>query len=193
MVTWGATKFLHKIPSLGNLEKFGQKELVHVGSLVSHASNFCRKPSRSRSHGASPDNANQFGANGSGSACGFHWETCRRMYDAFSVRGKKLESEGPAPCGLVVKGQSMLLRTWTLRPDNAVEPAHYQNRRKRGSHANCQRFGARVYIAHFQVFSKDYSHHWNTNHGWFPPREEWWPRGPDVKIIRNYGWLWVRV
>jgi len=35
---------------------------------------------------------------------------------------------------LVVKGQSILLRTLTLRPDNAVEPAHHQNRTKRGSH-----------------------------------------------------------
>jgi len=38
---------------------------------------------------------------------------------------------------LVVKGQSILLRTWTLRPDNAVEPVHHQNRTKRGSRANC--------------------------------------------------------
>jgi len=29
---------------------------------------------------------------------------------------------------LVVKGQSILLRTWTLRPDNAVEPVQHQNR-----------------------------------------------------------------
>jgi len=27
---------------------------------------------------------------------------------------------------LVVKGQSILLRTLTLRPDNAVEPVHHQ-------------------------------------------------------------------
>ena len=39
---------------------------------------------------------------------------------------------------LVVKDQSTLLRTWTLRPDNAVEPVHHQNRTKRGSRANCQ-------------------------------------------------------
>jgi len=42
---------------------------------------------------ASPDAANQFGANGSCSARGFHWETCRRMCGAFSARGKKLEPE----------------------------------------------------------------------------------------------------
>ena len=34
---------------------------------------------------------------------------------------------------LVAKGQSILLKTWTLRPDNAVEPVHRQNRTKRGS------------------------------------------------------------
>ena len=39
---------------------------------------------------------------------------------------------------LVVKAQSNLLRTWTLRPNNAVEPVHHQNRTKRDSRANCQ-------------------------------------------------------
>jgi len=33
-------------PSYGNLDQFGQKELVHVGSLVSHASNLWPKPAR---------------------------------------------------------------------------------------------------------------------------------------------------
>jgi len=42
---------------------------------------------------ASTDDANQFGANFSCSARGFHWETGRRMCDTFSVRGKKLEPE----------------------------------------------------------------------------------------------------
>jgi len=46
MVTWGVTKFLQKNPSLGNLDQFGQKELVHVGSLVNHASNLWPKPAR---------------------------------------------------------------------------------------------------------------------------------------------------
>jgi len=45
---------------------------------------------------------------------------------------------------LAVKGQSLLLRTWTLRPDNAVEPVHHQKRTKRGSHANCQWWRALV-------------------------------------------------
>jgi len=39
---------------------------------------------------------------------------------------------------LAVKGQSVLLRTWTLRPENTVEPVHHQNRTKRGSRGNCQ-------------------------------------------------------
>ena len=39
---------------------------------------------------------------------------------------------------LVVKGQSILLRAWTLRPDNSVELVHHQNRTKRVSPANCQ-------------------------------------------------------
>ena len=36
----------------------------------------------------------------------------------------------------MVKGQNILLRAKTLRPDNAVEPVHHQNRTKRGSRAN---------------------------------------------------------
>jgi len=88
---------------------------------------------------------------------------------------------------LAVKGQSILLRTWTLRSDNAVEPVHHQNRTKRGSHANCQRWGALVYIDHFQVFCNDYSHPWNTNLWWFLPTQEWWPRSPKVKITWRYG------
>jgi len=42
---------------------------------------------------ARPDDTNQFCANGSCSAIGFHWETGKKMYDAFPVRGKKLEPE----------------------------------------------------------------------------------------------------
>jgi len=34
----------------------------------------------------------------------------------------------------------MLLKTGTLRQDNAVEPVHYQSRTKRGSRASCQRW-----------------------------------------------------
>jgi len=48
MVTWGVTKFLHKDPTSGNLDQFGQKELVHVGSLVGHASNLWPKPARDK-------------------------------------------------------------------------------------------------------------------------------------------------
>ena len=75
----------------------------------------------------------------------------------------------------VVKGQSILLRAWTLRPDNACGTCPPS---KWGSRANCQRWGALVSIDHFQGFCKDYWHPWNTNPGWFPPRQEWWPRGP---------------
>jgi len=46
---------------------------------------------------------------------------------------------------LVVKSQSILLRTWTLRPDNnTVKPVHHQNTTKRGSscaNSNCQQWG----------------------------------------------------
>jgi len=65
-----------------------------------------------------------------------------------------------------------------LRPDNTVEPVYHQNKTKRGSRVNCQRRGALVWIDHFHVFCKYYSHAWNTNPGWLPPRQEWWPRGP---------------
>ena len=75
----------------------------------------------------------------------------------------------------VVKGQSILLRAWALRPDNACGTCPPS---KWGSRANCQRWGALVSIDHFQGFCKDYWHPWNTNPGWFPPRQEWWPRGP---------------
>jgi len=64
---------------------------------------------------------------------------------------------------LVVNGQNVLLRTSTLCPDNAVDPVHHQNRTKRGSRANCQRWGAHVCIDHIHVFYKDYSQPWNTN------------------------------
>jgi len=95
-------------------------------------------------------------------------------------------------CALVVKGPSILLRTWTLRPDNAVEPVHNQNRTKWGSRANCQRWGARVCIDHFQVFCKDYSHPWNTNPGWLPPRHEWWPLA-TWSLCENHPTLWLIV
>ena len=64
---------------------------------------------------------------------------------------------------LMVKSQSIFLRTRTFRPDNAVELDHHQNRTKRSSRANCQRWGALVCIDHFPIFCKDYSHLWNTS------------------------------
>ena len=75
------------------------------------------------------------------------------------------------------------------RPKHFIEDMNFEtrqgcatcppsNRTKRGSHANYQTWGALVCIDHFQVFCKDYPHPWNTNPGWFPPRQEWWPRGP---------------
>ena len=94
---------------------------------------------------------------------------------------------------LAVKGQSILLRTWTLRPDNAVEPVHHQNRTKRGSRANCQRWGALVCIDHCQVFCKDYSHpeiltsgdfHSDRSGGCLVPR---W-KSPDVVFSVRLGW-----
>ena len=166
MVTWGVTNSYTVIALkviLTNLGKRGcacrftskprQQPLTEASSTgVDHTS-------------ASPGDTNQFGANGSCSARGFHWETDRRVCDAFSVRGKKLEPEractlfvhlwkvkafwwghdepsaslylifwnsGLAKKGLllivralVVKGQSILLRTWSLRPDKAVEPVHH--------------------------------------------------------------------
>jgi len=67
---------------------------LQVGSLGSHASNLLTEASTGVDHtNASPDELNQFCVNGSCLARGFDWETGRRMYDAFSVRGKKLEPE----------------------------------------------------------------------------------------------------
>ena len=74
-----------------------QQPLTETGTGVDHAS-------------ASPDNTNQFGANGSCSARGFHWETGRRMYDAFSIRGKKLEPQRVcsfAPCAVCSFGERL--------------------------------------------------------------------------------------
>jgi len=36
---WCKKNFLQKVPSQGNLDQFGQKELVHSGALVSRAGN----------------------------------------------------------------------------------------------------------------------------------------------------------
>jgi len=73
---------------------------VHVGSLVvsTLTSKPRQQPLTNASTGvdhtsASPDDTNQFGANGSCSARGLHWETGRRKHYAFSIRGKKLEPE----------------------------------------------------------------------------------------------------
>jgi len=68
-----------------------------------------------------------------------------------------------------------------------VAPVHHQNRTQRGSRAN----DALVCIDHFQIFCKDCPHPWNTSPRSFPPRQEWWPRGPEVKLTTRYGWLWV--
>jgi len=57
-----------------------QQRLTEASTGVGHTS-------------ASTDDADQFGANGSCSVHGFHWETGRRMCDTFSVRRKKLEPE----------------------------------------------------------------------------------------------------
>jgi len=46
-----------------------------------------------------------------------------------------------------------------LRPDNAVEPVHNQNKTR----FTWQPWEAVVSIDHFQVFGKDCSHPWNTN------------------------------
>jgi len=94
---------------------------------------------------------------------------------------------------LAVKGQTVLLRTWTLSPDNAAEPVNHQNRTKRGSRAKCQRWRALVCIDHFQVFCNDFSHPWNTNLGWFYPGRSgghvvprW--KSPDVMVSVSSRW-----
>ena len=103
---------------------------------------------------------------------------CTVLYDAFSVRRKKLEPE--RACTVCTCGE---------RSKHFIEDMNFETRlrcgslstiktTKRGSRTNCQRWGALVCIDHFQVFCKDYSHHWNTNPRWFPPRQEWWPCGP---------------
>jgi len=80
-----------------------------------------------------------------------------------------------------------------MRPDNAVEPVHHQNRTKRGSRANCQRWEALVCIDHFQLFWKDYSHPWNANLDDFHPGtsgghvDPRW-KSPDVTVDCEFGW-----
>ena len=109
MVTWGVTKLLHtpKVTLTNWAKGVGacrftgkprQQPSAEASTGVDHTS-------------ASPDDTNQFGANGSCSTRGFHWETGRRMYDAFSVR-ENWSQKGLAPRALVVRSQSILLRTW---------------------------------------------------------------------------------
>ena len=94
MVTWGVTKFLHKDPSWGNLDQFGQKDLVHVASSKARQQPLTEARTGVDHTSASLDNTNQFGANGSCSARGFHWGRGRRMYDTFSVRGRNWSQKG---------------------------------------------------------------------------------------------------
>jgi len=79
---------------------------------------------------------------------------------------------------LVVKGQNILLRTWTLKPDSAVDPvhAHRQNRTKRGSRTNCQEHMSALIMF---TFSAKITHTPGILiPGWFPPGQEQWPSGP---------------
>jgi len=80
-------------------------------------------------------------------------EQARECMTPLRHRKEMVSQKGPT-VHFVAKSQSILLRTWTLRPDNAVEPVHHQNRTNRGSLGHCQRCGARVCIDHFQVFCR---------------------------------------
>jgi len=92
---------------------------------------------------------------------------------------------------LVVKGQSILLRTWTLRPDNAVEPVHHQNSTKRGSRAND---GERLFALITFKFSAKITHtHGKPTPGDFHPDRSgghvvpWW-HSPDVMVRVSSEW-----
>jgi len=99
MVTWGVTKFFHKDQFKGDLDQFGQKRVGACRFTSKPRQQPLTEASTGVDHtSASCDDTNQLGANGSCSARGFHWETVRRIYDAFSVRGKKLEPV-PSPRG----------------------------------------------------------------------------------------------
>ena len=91
---------------------------------------------------------------------------------------------------LVVKGQNILLRTRTLRPDDAVEPVHHQNRTKRGSRSNG---GEHLFALITQVFCKDHSHPWKTDPCDFHPDRSgghvvprW--KSPDVMVRVSLEW-----
>jgi len=89
---------------------------------------------------------------------------------------------------LEVKGQSILLRKWTLRPD-VVESVHHQNITKRGSRANCQRWGALVCIDHFQVFAKITHTPGIPSLGDFNPDRS----GDHVPLGESHATLWLIV
>jgi len=219
MVTWGVTKFFHEDPSLGNLDQFVQKELVHVGSLVSHASNLWPSQHGSRSHECKPwrhkSNLLQMAP---AQLVIFHWETGRRMYDAFSVIQKKLEPERACTLCTCVERSKHLLRTWWIlcfslpdwsfgwtlcfslpdwsfwlapyyactcgkTPKHFIEDMNFETRqccetcppsKQNKTRFTCQlpTMGSTCLHWSLSSFLKDYSHPWNTNPGWFPPRQD---------------------
>jgi len=94
---------------------------------------------------------------------------------------------------LAVKGQCILWRTWTLRSDNAVVPVHHQNRTKRGSRANCQRwehlsalttFKFSVTITHTPGILTSGDFYQGRSGGHVVPR---W-KSPDVMFSVSSGW-----
>jgi len=195
MVAWGVTKFLHKDLSWGNLDQFGQKELVHVGSLVSHASNFYGSQQGSRSHERKHRRRRSIWREELLLSLWFSlknrqenvWRLLRQRKEIGARKGMHL-----AVCALVVKGQSILLRTRTLRPNNAVEPVHHQNRTKRDSRANCQRWEHLSALITFKFSAKITHTPWILTPGDFYPDRSgghmvprW--KSPDVMVSVSSG------
>jgi len=60
---------------------------------------------------ASPDDTNQFGANGSAQLVVFIEKPAGECLTPCPSEERNWSQKGPAPCALVVKGQSILLRT----------------------------------------------------------------------------------
>ena len=94
---------------------------------------------------------------------------------------------------LVAKGQSNLLRTWTLRPDNAVEPVHHQNRTNEvhvptandGEHLSALitfKFSAK--ITHIHGIPTPGHFHIDRSGGHVVPR---W-KSPDVMVNCEFMW-----
>ena len=139
-----------------------------------------------------------------------HDEPCATLYLIKFVElwlsQKRLAACCECTCG---KRPKHFIETWTLRRDNAVELVHHLNRTKRGSRANCQRWGVCSNAVGARITFKFSAKTTLTlrilNQGYFHPDRSsgdvvprW--KSPDVMVDCEFGenrpilcLVWVRV